>query len=333
VGSYRNSAHRARQIILPSPHWIECDVGKRRKCPKRLRTVSVHSAWIPVDKQIILNVLRSHATQAEHMPISPAVEQLLSEPLFRESGASYDQRELIKAANNIGPPMKLLHWRKLEELRYLPAFAACHADDALSGVERFGAPEVEIFMVSHRWLRPSVTRTLAHPDDALATKAQALTEFSHWRRSWVRQRHRFLPELYYWIDYCCFDQLNLAANMAMLPLWVACCERLVCFETSDYHSRAWCRLELLLSHSFNFADHHTVIGPGFRASDAHNGLEENHILQRPGDAELTDAADRVHIQPLEQLACQFSPASVDRISGSRLPPARFGQTLVRRYRL
>jgi hypothetical protein len=200
VGTYRHSAHRARRIILPSPNRIACDGGKRRMHPKRCRIVSVHStqmahprcrmrnwrsayARLPTVASIgaprprqsggFLSAnkssstsLRSHATQADQMSISPAVERLLSEPLFRESGASYDQRELIKAANDIGLPMKLLHWRKLEELRCLPAFAERHADDALSGVERFGAPAVEIFMVSHRWLRPSITRTLAHPDDA-----------------------------------------------------------------------------------------------------------------------------------------------------------------------
>jgi len=267
------------------------------------------------------------------MVSTETVIAFLRDPLVLQSGGSFDRRKIIIAANRIGPPMKLLYWRRLEQLGYLPDFSSSNAEDALQGIQRFGAPQVEIFFVSHRWLRPSTDASLAHPDDEASTKAKALVEFSTWRRDWVRRRHGFLPEIYFWIDYCCFDQGNSSINMAMLPIWIASCERVLCIETHDYHERAWCRLELLLSYAFNFSDHYTVIDPAFQASASHDGREETHILKRPIVGCLTDPSDAKHIEALEQLACGFQPASIDRVSGRRLPLAEFDTTPVRCYRL
>lgn len=253
--------------------------------------------------------------------------------MFRRSGASFDRRKLIEAANAIGPPMRLLHWRKLAALGQLPDFTSAETDDALSGIRRFGAPNVEIIMVSHRWLRPSISPGQSHPDDVDGTKAMALAEFSRWRRDWVARNHGFAPEIYYWIDYCCFDQSDLAGNMSMLPLWIACCERMVCFETDDYQNRAWCRVEQLLSYTFNFADHHTVIGRGFQASVAGDGRAEFYLITRPTEGNLTDPGDLEHVRMLEALASRFNPAAVNRQTDKALPLPTFGTTSVRRFRL
>ena len=77
-------------------------------------------------------------------------------------------------------------------------------------------------MVSHRWLCASTDASLFHPDDEDSGNPKALVEFSTWRREWVRRRHGFLSEIYYWIDCCCLDRRKLSVSMAMLPLWVAC---------------------------------------------------------------------------------------------------------------
>lgn len=262
-----------------------------------------------------------------------SVIALLRDPLLAESGDIYDRREIINAANRIGPPMKLLHWRRLKQLGYLPSFSSFNAEDALSGIQRFGAPNVEIFMVSHRWLRPSTDISLAHPDDKISTKAKALVEFSAWRRRWVSRRHGFYPEIYFWIDYCCFNQSEASDNISMLPIWIASCERVLCIEAHDYHERAWCRLELLMSYAFNFADHYTIIDTSFQAVESYDGREETHILKKPTDGYLTDVSDTKYIEALEQLTCGFMPANIDRVSGRRLPSVRFDTTPVRCYRL
>ena len=130
------------------------------------------------------------------MPCSEDVARLLRDPLFRRAGQSFDRRALIEQANRVGPQMRLLHWQRLEALGQLPSFNSNATEEAISGIDRFGA-STEIFMVSHRWLRPSIDASHAHPDDEVATKTKALIEFWKWRRQWVKRRHGFLPEIFF----------------------------------------------------------------------------------------------------------------------------------------
>jgi hypothetical protein len=267
------------------------------------------------------------------MTTSEQVTRVLRNETFRGMARGFDRRSLIKDANEIGPAMRLLHCRCLEKLGRLPAFHEAMSEDAVAGINRFGAQRVEIFMVSHRWLRPSLDPALAHADDPQNTKAKALTEFARWRRRWVQRKHGFEPEIFYWVDFSCFDQQDVANYLPMLPLWVACCERMLRYETDDYHDRAWCRLELLLSHTFSFADHHVVIGAGFAASADENGKQERSVVRRPTEGLVTDAADAVKIASLERFASKFEPATVDRRTRRPLRPAKFGKTAIKCYRL
>src|SRR5262249_50772976 len=172
------------------------------------------------------------------------VSAVLSADNFREIASGFDRRSLMLLANACGgPPMRLLHWRRLVELGRLPHSDEGEAVDAIAGIDHFGAPEVEVFMVSHRWLRPSLDRRGLHPHGPRGGKARALCEFSLWRRAWVQNGHGFLPEIYYWIDYSCIDQARTEESIPLLPLWVACCERFLRIETPDYDERTWCRLE------------------------------------------------------------------------------------------
>src|SRR6516164_9659303 len=114
------------------------------------------------------------------------VAEVLAAPDFSSQASVFDRQPLIRMANSLGgPPMRLIHWRMLEELGRLPHSSEGHAVDALAGIDRYGAPGVEIFMVSHRWLRPSPDRAQAHPDRPGHDKARALNQFSMWRRQWV----------------------------------------------------------------------------------------------------------------------------------------------------
>jgi hypothetical protein len=189
-------------------------------------------------------------------------------------------------------------------------------------------------MFSHRWLRSSLDQAQAHPDELDNTKARAINRFTQWRKRWVRDKHKFDPHIYYWIDYSCFDQANLDNNLAMLPLWVACCERFVRFETVDYFDRAWCRLEMLLSYVFGFADYHVVIDKTFQM-----GLPENHgkagldIIQDPSQGRTTDPLDAKRVAELSEFAASFTPSATNRRTNQPLPPVRFCQTTVESYRL
>src|SRR5262245_2342785 len=81
---------------------------------------------------------------------------ILRSERFRGIARGFDRRPLIQEANRIGPAMRLLHWRYLHEFERLPSFRDDVTDDAIAGINRYGAPYVEVFMVSHRWLRPSL---------------------------------------------------------------------------------------------------------------------------------------------------------------------------------
>jgi hypothetical protein len=186
---------------------------------------------------------------------------------------------------------------------------------------------VEIFMVSHRWLRPVLDRTQAHPDRPDNDKARAIHQFSLWRRQWVRQRHGFWPEIFYWIDYCCIDQTNTAPAVLLLPLWVACCERFLRIETDDYNDRTWCRLEPLLSYVFSFADHHVSIDPDFQCRWPYFGNEIHAVLHDPLTGLLTNAEDMRLIGPLVQLSTTLRATNPNRAK------VCLGQTTVKCYKL
>jgi hypothetical protein len=252
------------------------------------------------------------------------ISLLIRSQAFREAKKNFDRRPLIHLANKIGPGMRLLHSRRIEESGQLPRFNDGSSEDAIRGIDRFGADIVEIFMVSHRWLRSSLDLSLSHPDDPDSSKAKALCEFAKWRRSWVQRKHGFKPEIFYWIDFCCFDQADISNSLPMLPLWVACCERTLRYETEDYHSRAWCRLELLLTHKFAFAKHHDVIGAGFVASEGYDGVRESNVLQQPASGRVTNEADAQLIAGLERFALEFE--------GRYFRKTVFGQTTVKCFK-
>src|SRR5262245_46288319 len=232
---------------------------------------------------------------------------------FRVGGAHFDRRPLIARANSLdGPPMRLLHWGRLAELRRIPRSNEGYAVDAIRGIDAFGAPTVEVFMVSHRWLRPSLDSSRSHADSPDGAKARAINEFSQWRRQWVLHRHGFLPEIYYWIDYCCIDQDNPGAAVPLLPLWVACCERFLRIETADYDERTWCRVEPLLSYVFSFADHHVSIGLDFRCRWPYFGERASRSILDPRGGKLTNPDDMKLILPLVDVASRTRPANDDR---------------------
>ena len=221
--------------------------------------------------------------------------------------------------------MRLLHWGRLAELRRIPRNNEDHAVDAIEGINKFGAQIVEIFMVSHRWLRPSLDPSLSHPDSPDAEKAGAINEFSKWRRRWVLHRHGFLPELFYWIDYSCIDQDQTSGAVPLLPLWVACCERFLRIETKDYDERTWCRVEPLLSYVFSFADHQASIGLDFRYRWPHFGAEADRVILDPRRGKLTHPDDMDLIHPLIDVATRFQPANPIRVG------VRMGDTVAKCY--
>lgn len=232
------------------------------------------------------------------------VRELLQNKNFSRYAKTFDRRPLIELVNQLnGPRMLLIHWSILDKIQRIPHSDENLAVDALEGIDRYGAGICEIFMVSHRWLRPRIDSNNSHPDSIDNKKAQAINEFSKWRRKWVELKHGMIPEIFYWIDFCCIDQHDLTTAIPLLPLWTACCERFLRIETPDYSERAWCRLEPLLSHVFQFADHHTIINLDFKyiTTNFQRGKELQSLILNPLDGKSTDEADLLKIQPIVEL--------------------------------
>lgn len=256
------------------------------------------------------------------------VRERLESKDFQQHATGFDRRPLIRIANSLGgPAMKLLHWKRLVALGRIPHSNESEAVEAIAGIDSFGAPEVEIIMISHRWLRPSLDRSCAHPDLSNNRKAQAINEFSDWRRQWVLKRHGFLPEIFYWIDFSCIDQTDTLAAVPLLPLWVACCERFLRIETDDYDTRAWCRLEPLLSYVYSFADHHLSIDIDYKSNWPDTGTETRLNILDPTDAETTRPEDLRLISPLTSLATRMKPANSEHAA------VQFGGSTVKCFKL
>ena len=239
-----------------------------------------------------------------------SVKKVISEKSFLENSKSFDRRPLIERTNALGGQrMKLLHWEVLKECEEIPRSTDEKTVDAIEGIETYDVSKVEVIMVSHQWLRPSLNKDEAHPDSAEHLKASSLNQYSNWRRSWVMQNHDFYPEIFYWIDYSCLDQNNPNAGVPLLPLWVASCERFLKIDTPNYNQRAWCRLEPLLSHVFSFADHLNTIDLNFKCNWPNTGAKKFQTLLDPVKGLTTDPNDMPLIKELVDLTKDASAAS------------------------
>lgn len=230
------------------------------------------------------------------------VKRLLARDDFCSVSRDFDRREQIKMSDSIGPPMLLLSAKRLGKLGYIPAFSEGEAERAIDAIEKHGAPTVEVFMVSHRWARPNLESASSFPDSVDHTKAKALIDYFEWRRSWVKRKHGFDPQIYLWLDYSCFDREMIDRDLVMLPLWVACCERFVRVESPDYYDRAWCRLEVMLSVAYQFADHHAAIPAGTLTLRKEDGLPSFRKVGLPSRGVATDPNDLDRIRTLEDVA-------------------------------
>jgi hypothetical protein len=103
------------------------------------------------------------------------VGEQLESSVFKKHAAGFDRRPLIDIANSFdGPKMKLLHWQRLVELGRIPHSDEGQALEAIYGIETYDVKDVEIIMISHRWLCPSRYRSKAHPDQPDNRKANAI---------------------------------------------------------------------------------------------------------------------------------------------------------------
>mmetsp|Transcript_18858 Transcript_18858/g.31377 ORF Transcript_18858/g.31377 Transcript_18858/m.31377 type:complete len:239 (-) Transcript_18858:54-770(-) len=147
--------------------------------------------------------------------------------------------------------MILLDWETVERLGRIPHSAENRgitmeqaASDAESKNLRFF---VEMF--SHRWISRFA------PDDRWNSKARTLVE-------WGKYRMSMGLRTFFWVDYTCINQGDIAPGVSMLPLYVSSCNNIVCYDTPPYEPRAWCRVERLMFTAF-VAPNNEYISPDF----------------------------------------------------------------------
>lgn len=235
---------------------------------------------------------------------------LLSRTDFRERTEEWDRRAAISMVNALGGPrMQVLEASVLEELGNLPRSSDGRAIDAIEALDHHGAEICEIFMVSHQWLRPSLDSVAAHPDDAEGSKAVALAQFARWRRQWIQTTQGFTPKIFFWLDFACFDQdSGMFEAIQLLPAWVACCDRFLRIDTPGYSSRAWCRLEPLLSFAFGWAEHQVTIPSHSVSRYPLAGVRARQVLLDPREGALTNPADMQQLTPIVELALEAARA-------------------------
>merc|ERR1719203_2517632 len=56
--------------------------------------------------------------------------------------------------------------------------------------------------------------------------------------------------VWFWVDYACINQGDIAPGVVMLPLYVSTCNNIICYDTPAYEPRAWCRVERLMFNAF-----------------------------------------------------------------------------------
>ena len=192
------------------------------------------------------------------------------------------------------PPMHVISSKTLASLGRFPPNKEGYSEDARK-VLRSGA-HANIMLLSHRWLRPKEGK----PDDENHTKLNALLEFCAWYNIKYPSR-----ELYFWIDYTCIGWDNRDQGIAALPAYVCSCTDLLCFQTVDYHDRAWCRLERAVAYAFMFSGAHPwILSSDVKANEkSPQAIQYQEIsLEDPLTGQLTVEEDRVHIRSLLNVA-------------------------------
>eukprot|EP00931_Biecheleriopsis_adriatica_P018957 TRINITY_DN13073_c0_g2_i1.p1 TRINITY_DN13073_c0_g2~~TRINITY_DN13073_c0_g2_i1.p1 ORF type:complete len:940 (-),score=185.98 TRINITY_DN13073_c0_g2_i1:67-2886(-) len=221
------------------------------------------------------------------------------------SQASSTWSERDKFMRSIGPPMMLLDPEMVNRLGRIPHSAENKTItmEQAAHIADFEGKRFFIEMFSHRWHSPYA------PDDRWGSKAKVLVE-------WAKYRNSMKPPLrtFFWVDYCCIDQCDIAPGVAMLPLYVSCCSNILCFDTPPYEPRSWCRVERLMFSAF-VAPNNEYVDPDFEYDPAAprlpNGdlkpvIESKRVVPDPMgiDSQLSYPSDSPLIERLKTLCAE-----------------------------
>lgn len=221
-------------------------------------------------------------------------------PNFKNTSFLDTWRDRDRLMQETGPPMVLLHYETIQRLGRIP-----HSDECMSismaeaeAIAKSQGKRFFIEMFSHRWYSQYA------PDDRWNSKARAMVE-------WAKYRWSHGLGTFFWIDYACINQCNVAAGVAMLPLYVSACNNILCYDAPTYEGRAWCRVERLMFAAF-VAPNNEFISHDFRydpdAEKLNNELkpkyEGKEVLPDPDEGNLSYPSDVPLIGELRALCAK-----------------------------
>jgi hypothetical protein len=224
-------------------------------------------------------------------------------PKLKNSSLLNTWQDRDNLMRSIGPEMVLVDPETILTLGRIPHSAEGKTISMKTAAERANAEDKRFFieMFSHRWHSPYA------PDDRFHNKARVLCEWATYRKSMNFRT-------FFWIDHACINQSDIAPGVTMLPLYVSCCNNILCYDTEEYEPRAWCRVERLMFTAF-VAPNNEYVGPDFQYSEdaekaANNELkpagEAKVCVPDPSaiDAQLSYPSDAQLIQQLKDLCTQ-----------------------------
>jgi len=225
----------------------------------------------------------------------PRVLELLEKewPKDKNTSLSNTWQKRDEFIRNTGPAMVLMDPADIAELGRIPVHSERRFITMTEAKRRAEARGMRFFVdfFSHRWHKPT------QPDDDHNSQAKALVE-------WGKFRAANGLATFFWIDYSCVDQTNVASGIAMLPLYIATSNNIVCFSGTEYEIRAWCRLERAMFAAFG-APTQDFISEGFTFSGdpEQQPVEEGYkILQDPEGGQLSFAVDVPKVAALNSIA-------------------------------
>lgn len=115
-----------------------------------------------------------------------------------------------------------------------------------------------------------------------------------------------LTNIFFWIDYCCVDQcndMNKGMDMAALPACVALSNYFVAYWNSEYASRAWCQVELMLTNSYATNCNIIHLTKGFRYDESLKYVSAEWLtVPDPRQGLITSEDDRPVVSSLTLVA-------------------------------
>jgi hypothetical protein len=215
-------------------------------------------------------------------------------------GKDYDTwRSRDELMRSIGPSMKLVDPDLIRRLGRIPHSAENHTISMAEAFDLARNNDRRFFieMFSHRW------HSRYAPDDRFNNKARVLCE-------WAKYRESMHLQTFFWIDYACIDQSDIRPGVSMLPLYVSCCNNIICYDTQPYEARAWCRVERLMFTAF-VAPNNEFVDPDFEYNIDANRNERGELIPEErtevvpdpsaADAQLSYPSDSTLIQELKAL--------------------------------